>query len=140
MKGLANYIVAKCIKDKEPITNLELQKMLYLIQREFLRVKGKPAFTESIEAWDFGPAIPSVYYYFSGAGAMSISICDMENILEIDETDKRIIDRLIESKRGLMPWELSADINRKGGAWDKTYRDGDGNKAVIPVKQIRTLV
>lgn len=137
VKGLANYIVAKCIRDKQPIPNISLQQILYMIQREFLRLKGEPAFSECIVAWDFGAVVPEAYYYFCGAGAMPISICDMEKIPNIDERDKRIIDRLLESKRGLTYWDLSLEIKRKGGAWDMTYRNGAGNEAVIPVKAIK---
>ena len=32
---LANYIVDKCIKDDAPITNLQLQRILYFIQKDF---------------------------------------------------------------------------------------------------------
>ena len=37
---LAKYIVTKCIKDGCPISNLQLQKTLYFIQRQFLKNKG----------------------------------------------------------------------------------------------------
>ena len=51
---LSKYIVMKCIKDNHPISNLQLQKILYYIQREFLQKLGMLAFSESIEAWPFG--------------------------------------------------------------------------------------
>lgn len=59
---LSKYIVSKCIDDGFPISNLQLQKILYYIQRDFLRI-GKPAFPDAIEAWQFGPVVPNVYYY-----------------------------------------------------------------------------
>ena len=70
---LANYIVEKCIKDDNPITNLQLQKILYFIQKDFLK-RGTRAFSDDIEAWKFGPVVPNVYFYFCGFGAMPISI------------------------------------------------------------------
>ena len=60
---LAKYIVAKCIKDECPISNLQLQKILYYIQRDFLHKLDRPAFSENIEAWPFGSVVPDVYYY-----------------------------------------------------------------------------
>ena len=33
---LSKYIVTKCINDGKPISNLQLQKILYYIQRDFL--------------------------------------------------------------------------------------------------------
>ena len=57
---LSKYIVTKCINDGEPISNLQLQKILYYIQRDFLR-QGEAAFSDTIEAWQFGPVVPNVY-------------------------------------------------------------------------------
>ena len=41
---LSRYIVSKCISDGHPITNLQLQKILYFIQRDYLE-HGKKAFS-----------------------------------------------------------------------------------------------
>ena len=46
---LSKYIVTKCINDGKPISNLQLQKILYYIQRDFLK-QGEPAFSATIEA------------------------------------------------------------------------------------------
>lgn len=104
---LAKYIVVKCIQDKRPITNLQLQKMLYYVQQKFWQKLGRPAFSEVIEEWGFGPVVPSVYYYFCGAGAMPISLCGEPATALLPEEDRRLIDSIIESKRELKPWELN---------------------------------
>lgn len=41
---LARYIINKCAEDEHPITNLQLQKILYYVQREYLRKHNEPAF------------------------------------------------------------------------------------------------
>lgn len=53
---LSTYIVSKCIKDHSPISNLQLQKILYYIQKEFLK-NDDIAFSDDIEAWQFGPVV-----------------------------------------------------------------------------------
>ena len=57
---LSTYIVSKCIKEDCPISNLQLQKILYYIQKAFLD-RGDRAFSDNIEAWQFGPVVPNVY-------------------------------------------------------------------------------
>lgn len=131
---LSKYIVLKCKRDSHPISNLQLQKILFYIQKEFLG-KGKMAFADDIEAWQFGPVVPNVYYYFCGFGAMPISMIQGEYSIE---EDKSIIDAIIEAKRSLNPWELVAETHKPGGAWDQIYRDGVGNHNVIPTELIRT--
>ena len=106
---LAKYIVVKCIEDKKSISNLQLQKILYYIQREFLQKLDKPIFEENIEAWPFGPVVPEVYYYFCGAGAMCIGICDepkKEVIQSLSNAELNMINSIIESKRVLNPWDF----------------------------------
>ena len=132
---LSKYIVFKCIKDRHPISNLQLQKILFYIQKEFLS-KGKIAFADDIEAWQFGPVVPDVYYYFCGFGAMPISM--MQGEYSIEEQDKVIVDDIIETKRSLDPWVLVAETHKPGGAWDRIYRNGLGNHHVIPTELIRT--
>ena len=138
---LAKYIVVKCIQDKHPISNLQLQKILYYIQREFLQMFCRPAFAESIEAWPFGPVVPDVYYYFCGAGAMRIGLSPEPEgeILSMPEEYRQIIDRIIENKRGLNPWDMVSETHKPGGAWDSVYRGGYGNRSTIPVSKIMEL-
>ena len=46
--ALSKYIVTKCIEDNCPISNLQLQKILYYIQRDFLK-RGEAAFPDIID-------------------------------------------------------------------------------------------
>lgn len=56
------------------ITALELQKLLYFVQAYFLIKKGKPCFRDDIEAWDFGPVVPSVYREYKRYGGSMSSL------------------------------------------------------------------
>lgn len=51
---LAKYIINKCVKDEVPISNIQLQMILYCIQKEFFK-RDTLAFGNSIETWQFGP-------------------------------------------------------------------------------------
>lgn len=43
------------------MSNMKLQKMLYYQQGFHLAMFGEPLFEEEIEAWMYGPVVPSVY-------------------------------------------------------------------------------
>lgn len=130
---VAKYTVSKCVLDKKPISNLQLQKILYYIQKEFLN-KNKKAFNDDFEAWQFGPVIPEVYYRFCGFGAMPIT--SRYDDIYISEEDKKIIDCVVETKRGKNPWDLVTDTHKFNGAWDQIYKNGAGYKDVIPISLI----
>lgn len=131
---LAKYIISKCISDGHPISNLQLQKILYYIQREFLRANNK-AFPNVIEAWQFGPVVPDAYYFFCGSGSLPI-ILPYNGETPNCET-KEVIDNIINEKRMLDPWRMVADTHKINGAWDRVYQNGKGDKQPIPDELIK---
>ena len=133
---LSKYIVSKCIEDGQPISNLQLQKILYYIQKDFLQ-RDEIAFSDDIEAWQFGPVVPNVYYYYCGYGAMPISIS--KETFEINKSDSPYIDKIVEQKRELNPWDMVAETHKEDGAWAKIYRKGLGNHSVIPTDLIKAV-
>lgn len=133
---LSKYIVTKCAVDDCPISNLQLQKILYYIQKYFLK-HDSIAFYDDIEAWQFGPVVPSSYYRFCGFGAMPIDLMYF-NLGSIScPESKRAVDDIILDKRNLNPWILVQETHKPGGAWDTTYDSGKGNHKVISKQLIR---
>ena len=132
--NIAKYTINKCTKDRCPISNLQLQKILYYIQREFLQ-QGEIAFPEEIEAWQFGPVVPEVYRQYCGFGALPIR---MRYMVRIELDDIRMINPIIEKKRILNPWDMVSDTHSSGKAWDLIYRDGAGDHQVIPQELIKS--
>jgi len=133
---LSKYIILKCVEDGYPISNLQLQKILYYIQVYFLR-HDDIAFPDTIEAWQFGPVVPNVYYHYCGYGAMPIA--SVHEGFTVDSKDKSVIDGIVESKRDLDPWKLVEETHRKNGAWDQIYKNGAGNRNVIPPELIKAV-
>lgn len=131
---IAKYIVNKCTNDNKAVSNLALQKILYYIQREFLR-NGSQAFEDDFEAWRFGPVVAEVYNYFCGFGAMPIR-WNFDSV-NVDSTYKAIMNPIIEEKRLLNPWNLVADTHQEGRAWSQVYKNGSGIYRVIPKELIK---
>lgn len=67
---VARYIVNYSHDKGYDISNLRLQKLLYFVQSYCLAFTSshEPCFSERIEAWDFGPVVPSVYHEFKMFG------------------------------------------------------------------------
>jgi len=132
---IANYVVTKCTKDECPISNLQLQKILYYIQRYYLVHRDIPAFSDEIEAWQFGPVVPDVYRHFCGFGAMKINAVFEE--LCIKDADRKVIDIVVNAKKNLSPWDLVNDTHREGKAWSIIFKNGEGLYQTIPTELIR---
>lgn len=134
-KDIARYTVNKCIKSNRPISNLQLQKILYFCQKEYNEKTGQALFDDDFEAWQYGPVIPSVYRMFSLFGGMKITRSVNEDI-EIDEATKRLINPIIDKYSNYAAWDLVSMTHRKGDAWDKIFQGGKGNKLLIPKEMI----
>lgn len=132
----ARFMVNLCIDDGHPISNLQLQKILYFCQLESYRNTGEPLFSDDFEAWRYGPVVPSVYSLFSIFGGLSISHAVKEGT-PLAGVDKDIVQDVTRNLRGLPPWELVAKTHSDGSPWALTYRDGAGAGDVIPKELIR---
>lgn len=73
---IARYVINYSWEIDAPMSNLKLQKILYLIQGNFLRIFNKPCFFDEIEAWKFGPVVPNVYSEFKRYGSNYINKID----------------------------------------------------------------
>lgn len=69
---VSRYVINYSNDKKYGISNLKLQKILYLIQAYFLIVEKQACFSDAIEAWDFGPVVPAVYHAYKQYGAGNI--------------------------------------------------------------------
>lgn len=110
--AIANKLLA-CATDYdggELMSNMKLQKMLYYQQGYHLAAFGTPLFDEDIEAWMYGPVVPSVYDHFKGFGAGGIA----------PETDQPI--SLTEEEESLFHDVFNAYINFSAiGLMEKTH-------------------
>ena len=69
----------------ELMSNMKLQKMLYYEQGFHLAVFGTPLFEEEIEAWMYGPVVPSVYEVYKDCGYNGIDPGNIEDIVLSDK-------------------------------------------------------
>jgi uncharacterized phage-associated protein len=71
---IANKIIKSASDNDagELVSNLKLQKLLYYQQGFHLAYFGTPLFEDEIEAWQYGPVVPSVYERFKSNGNRGI--------------------------------------------------------------------
>lgn len=135
---VAKYAINYGTKRGTPISNLQLQKILYYIQLNFYRKLDKPAFMDDFIAWPYGPVVERVYHEFSIYG--SSDICKIYPEVEglFVGNDRIVVDFVIHACIKISAWELVGKSHRKNGPWDKVYRGGIGNGAIIPKENIIT--
>lgn len=126
---VARYIITRCSELQRPVSNLKLQKMLYFLWVDFYKQTKRMLFIDNIYAWQLGPVVPDVYYeYCSYAGRPIIGIYTSA----IASEDVAILDSIIEKYVNVSASELVNRTHARGTAWDSVYRDGAGDRNIIP--------
>ena len=97
---LAYYILTKAQDKGYSVTNLKLQKILYYVKGHFLAKFGRPLFPDDIQAWNFGPVVPNVYYHFSVFGPDTLHIARREDMSScfLASDERALIDSVIDEK------------------------------------------
>lgn len=128
---IAVFTVNLCIEEQSPISNLQLQKILYFIQREYMAKKnGVCLFEDDFQAWQYGPVIPEIYRRFSIWGGERITAKINASFREPSSDDRTIIEPVIRRYRERHPWDLVNETHAQGTPWRVTM-DLKGDGAVI---------
>lgn len=77
------------------ISNLRLQKYLFLCQCNSIATNGKTLFEEDFDVWAHGPVVKSVYFKYCINGSLNIFNVPNERPL-LYNTDTRVIDDMLD--------------------------------------------
>lgn len=118
------------------LSNLELQKQLYVAHMLHLGKTGKPLIHNHFEAWDYGPVEPSLYHKVKVFGAESIvDIFPLSGDIDDQRSEAEALDQASEMLEGASPGRLVAITHWEDGAWAKHY-DPKRRRVIIPNKDI----
>lgn len=135
---VAKYIISLDSMRPEPdVTQLKLQKLLFLAQANYLAATGRRLFSEQTEAFENGPVIDAIRRLFQSYGRKIIAPDSTAwNITALPADARRFVDSI---------WELYGDwsatalwklTHTKGAPWDQYYRENSFH-TVIPDDAIR---
>lgn len=90
---IAHWLINRAARDVEStgeyITNLKLQKLLFLVQSRSIKKASKAVFVEPILHWEYGPVVQSVYNAYKSYGANSIK---KAATVEFDRDTERLLE------------------------------------------------
>ena len=124
-----------CERSGWSLSNLGLQKLLYIIHMSYLGNHDEPLIRGHFEAWDYGPVQPDLYHKAKIFGSSPVG-----NIFHSDEelgdcAEASMIDDAVAQLSNATPGRLVAITHWEGGAWHKNYVHG-GRGSVIPNEDI----
>ncbi len=133
---IARYIIERCKETNRTISNLKLQKILYFVQAEFLVSTNHACFSDPIEAWDFGPVVPNVYFEYRMFGGTNIPCIGKKRMLHaISTRDQEILNAIIDECSRYSASAL-VDITHNQSPWKDAY-NCTGYNNVITIDSIK---
>lgn len=128
-KDIAAYIINYSIKNRNYVSNLKLQKLLYYVQAYFAIQRNKPCFNEDFEHWRHGPVIPEIYSEYKAY--FNEDITDYQEHENISSRDKILINKVIESYSDYNAWDMVRKTHKESPwintddndiiEWDEIY-------------------
>ncbi len=153
-KAIANELLNIAQAGSISVSHMKLHKLLYYAHGWHLAIQRRPLLDERIEAWKFGPVVPSVYHEFKGVGsgviesrALDVSFLDDGEIKvyepsiatcrdsspEDDEFAKRLLDRIWSLYSKYTALQLSDATHKPGTPWHLIHSQyGDVKNIDIP--------
>lgn len=135
---VANFFLERAEREGKPLTMLKLVKICYIAHGWVLGLTGRPLVEEDVEAWQYGPVIPSLYHEFKKFGRQqitgrasefSLDSFDFETpeIPTSDQDTRMILEKVWSVYRNITGGRLVDKTHADGTPWKKAYQVGKRN-------------
>lgn len=109
---IASQLVNKSIAEGKPVTQMKLQKMVYIAHGLHLAIHGEKLINEHFSAWKFGPVIPQIYNFYRGFGSQPITTPTRLELYSGVKVESNL-DVLCESAEQVieMTWNITKNVD-----------------------------
>lgn len=134
-RHIANWFIERAQKDGRVLSIMSLLKLTYIAHGWHLEMRGRPLFSNTIQAWQYGPVVPEVYNAYRWQGK-DIGAPIAAFAQDIAAEDRALLEQIYDIYGSLEAFQLSDLTHIPGGPWDITTKAG-GYYAPIPNELIR---
>lgn len=106
--------------ERDQISNLKLQKLLYYAQGYSLAILDRPLFDEPIKCWRHGPVVESIYHCYKHHGNQCIPSVNSFNESVFDYDDLAVLNRIALEYGQYSPWKLR-DMTHEERPWKEAH-------------------
>jgi len=146
-KSIANYFLELAAARGECISPMKLQKLVYYAHGWYAGYTERPLINEAVEAWQYGPVIPSLYHEFKRFGSGEITgkafeydaLGVREAATPADPDIRTFLQNVYNSYHMYSGIRLSEMTHASGTPWAVTWAAAKGMRGVdIPFSTIAT--
>jgi len=126
-KVIANAFIKRSHEEGKPLSNMQLQKLVYIANGFCLALLNKPLYYEETYAWTYGPLIKPLYSSLMSYGSSQVTSPIPTNIYEdkIDSNEEKIIDYVWSKYGDMTAYKLSDLTHQAGTPWEITWKNND---------------
>lgn len=99
-------------------------KLVYIAHGFWLGVKGQPLIQERIEAWKYGPVVPTLYQITKrfGRDPIPFDLIEDEDRHGLPDEVKAFLEQVVEKYGHLSGYRLSTITHETGSPWSQVYQ------------------
>jgi uncharacterized phage-associated protein len=124
--SVAQFILDRCGENGDgSLSPMQLLKLVYVAHGYMLGTHGRPLLTEPVEAWTYGPVVPSVYHALKQYRSMPVPSVPMaDHAFPFDADEKEVMSKVAKVYGRHDGIVLSAATHKPGTPWSETWGAG----------------
>lgn len=126
--SVAKYIF-NAVEDKH-VTPMQLIKLAYIANGYMLGLHGRTLFDEKVEAWRYGPVIPSVYKAVRSFGGNKIENLDSVADGTFSQEEKDVMEQVACKYGKYDGITLSSATHKPETPWSRTWGQNKSNAPI----------
>lgn len=121
----AYYLINLFNKERIEITQIQVQKLMYLFEGYYMNVKNVNKLYDCVyEAWSLGPVATPLYKEFKKYGKSDIKLTDeqVEIADHISEDKKELLQEIFETFKNFSSTDLINFTHVEGSPWEEAWK------------------
>lgn len=131
---IAGYFIEKSNKENAPLSVLQLIKLSYIAHGWNLALNDAPLISDRIEAWKYGPVMPSLHCFFEDRDLKKddlVADLFIEEASCIKPVHRVLLNKVYAKYKHKSGSELTALMHEKNTPWYNVWKDGEGRDCPI---------
>ena len=133
--AIANQFFPLAQRAGNPLTNMRIQKLVFIAHGWSLAINDQPLTIDDPEAWDYGPVYRDLYKSLRDYGSNYITrpilysdylqfADNNEAVAPVTQQEQQLITAVWENYGHFRAFQLSALTHVEGSPWSRAYAEG----------------
>jgi uncharacterized phage-associated protein len=131
---IAGFFIEKSNNETAPLSVLQLIKLVYISHGWNLAINDAPLISDKIEAWKYGPVMPSLQSLFEGYNLRKddkVQNFPMEEINCIRPNHRILLNKVYAKHKHVFSKDLTALMHKEDTPWYKVWDNSAGKDKPI---------